>query len=579
MQNLPLHKHNAIIVGAGIAGLQAALQLAGNGDVAVVTKVYPTRSHSGAAQGGIAASLGNCGEDSWEWHMYDTIIGGDFLCDQDAVEIMTKGAPEIVYELEHRGVPFSRTDKGTIMQRPFGGHTGNKGQGPVARACYAEDRTGHAILTTLWEQCIKMNVKFYNEFYVLSLIMNDNTLSGITAWDIQHGGIHVFHSKAVLLASGGYARIYKTSTNAFANTGDAQSLVLRKGLALQDMEFVQFHPTGLLEKGILISESARSEGGYLINNNGKRFMADYSPDQMELAPRHIVVRAEQDEINAKRGINGENHLYLDIRHLGEEAINEKLPQTRELCIKFAGIDPVEDLIPIQPTAHYSMGGIPTTIDTEVLADGKSEKVKGLFCAGECACVSVHGANRLGCNSLLEAALFGKRAGLAIKTFLKKNETFPKLNEHATDDAIEEINLLKNAIGNENIADIRESLQSFMTEKCGVFRNKPDLESIINDRIILRQRYRNITLVDKSDSFNLDLLEALELGHMLEVSEAIVNSAMARTESRGSHIRTDFTERNDKEFLQHSLISKRNNKMRIDYKPVIINHNNPLQKNR
>lgn len=574
MQNLPVHKHDVVIVGAGIAGLQAALQLAGKCDIAVVTKVYPTRSHSGAAQGGIAASLGNCGEDSWEWHMYDTVKGSDFLCDQDAVEIMTKGAPETVYELEHRGVPFSRTGSGTIMQRPFGGHTTNMGKCKVARACYAEDRTGHAILTTLWEQCIKMNVTFYSEFYTLSLIINDNTCCGITAWDIRHGGIHVFHSKAVMLATGGYARIYKTSTNALANTGDGQSLVLRKGLALKDMEFVQFHPTGLYGKGILVSESARGEGGYLINNKGKRFMTDYSPGQMELAPRHIVTQAEQDEINAGRGIDGKDYLHLDIRHLGEEAINEKLPQTRELCIKFAGIDPVEDLIPIQPTAHYSMGGIPTSIDGEVLADGKSEKAAGFYAAGECACVSVHGANRLGCNSLLEAAFFGKKAGLSIKAFIVKNETFPEINEHAIDDATEEINLLKNTNGNENIADIRESLQNVTMEKCGVFRNKTDLESLTNDLITLRQRYKNITLEDKSGSFNLDLLEALELGHMLDVSEAIGHCAIARTESRGSHIRSDFPQRNDKDWLKHSLTIKRNNEMRVDYKPVTITHYNP-----
>jgi succinate dehydrogenase / fumarate reductase flavoprotein subunit len=574
MNNLPVHKHDVVIVGAGIAGLQAALQLAGTCDIGVVTKVYPTRSHSGAAQGGIAASLGNCGEDRWEWHMYDTIKGGDFLCDQDAVELMVKGAPETVYELEHRGVPFSRTDSGTIMQRRFGGHTRNKGEAAVPRACYAEDRTGHAILTTLWEQCVKMNVTFYREFYTLSLLINDHCCNGITAWDIQNGGIHVFHSNAVMLATGGYARIFKTSTNALANTGDGQSLVLRKGLALQDMEFVQFHPTGLYEKGILISESARGEGGYLVNKDGKRFMTDYAPEQMELAPRHVVTRAGQKEIDAGRGIDGKDFLHLDIRHLGEEAINEKLPQTRELCIKFGGIDPVDELIPIQPTAHYSMGGIPTSIDGEVLADGKTEKVRGLYAAGECACVSVHGANRLGCNSLLEAAFFGKKAGLSIKAFIEKNETFPEIHESDVNDAIEEINIIKDANGKENIADIRESLQNVMMGKCGVFRNRDDLESLSDKISNLRQRYKNLNLEDKSDSFNLDFLEALELGHMLDVSEAVGKSAISRNESRGSHIRADFPERNDRDFLQHSLIRRRNNNVEVDFRPVTVTQYTP-----
>lgn len=570
---LPKHTHDVIIVGAGIAGLQAALQLAPYYDVAVVTKVYPTRSHSGAAQGGIAAALGNCGEDRREWHLFDTIVGGDFLGDQDAVELLTRNAPETVYELEQYGVPFSRTEEGKIMQRTFGGHTRNRGVEPVPRACYAADRTGHAIVTSLWGQCIKKNIQFYSEFYVLSLIIENNVCYGLTAWDIQNGGIHLFPTRAVMLGTGGYGRVYKTSTNALANTGDGQALVFRKGLCLEDMEFVQFHPTGLYEKGILISESARSEGGYLLNISGDRFMKQYA-DEMEMAQRYIVARAMQDEIQAGRGIGGNGYLHLDISHLGEDAINEKLPQTREICIKFGNIDPVDDPIPVAPTAHYCMGGIPVTIDSEVLADGRSQTVRGLYAAGECACVSVHGANRLGCNSMLEAAVFGRRAGLTIGSFLKKIISGPEVPSSTEQEAAAEINFLWSADGSEQTADIRENLQLKMMETCGVYRHAENLESLIAAIKVLKERYRNILIKDKTTVYNLEIVEALELGHMLDIAEAVAQSALARTETRGAHARNDFPERDDKTWLKHTLIKHEDKKLVVDYKPVTVKNIQP-----
>ncbi len=569
LTSTPVHTYDAVIVGAGIAGLRAAMALAGVCRVAVISKVYPVRSHSGAAQGGIAASLSNCGSDSWEWHMYDTIHGSDFLADQDAVALLCRNAPATVYELENLGVPFSRTEKGAIAQRAFGGHTKEFGKSPMLRACFAADRTGHAVLTTLWEQCGNTGIDFYNEFYLLALAVEENRCSGVAAWDIQKGGIHLFRAPAVLLATGGYARVFAPSTNALINTGDGQAAALRAGLFLQDMEFVQFHPTGLYDKGILITEGARSEGGYLLNGMGERFMADYAPAAMELATRDIVTRAIHKETEAGRGIGGSGYVYLDLRHIGKAAIDEKLPQTREICIKFAGIDPVNDLIPVQPAAHYSMGGIPTTINGEVLLDGQKEPLRGLYAAGECACISVHGANRLGCNSLLEAAFFGKQAGLAIRSFLKNNKQNPVLSESVFNEASKEMDFLKNSHGKESAAAIKEELQHGMSGKCGIYRDKEGLESLQSDLLLLRNRYRCIGLSDSSATFNLDFIEALELGHMLDVAEAITQSALARTESRGAHARRDFANRNNADWLKHTLIRKKSGHAEIEYKPVII----------
>lgn len=564
----PVHKHDVIIVGAGIAGLQAALQLAPHCDVAVVTKVYPVRSHSGAAQGGIAAVLASVEDDRLEWHHYDTIAGGDFLGDSEAVDVLVREADEVVNDLDRAGVPFSRTIGGGINQRILGGHTRNRGERPLARVCYAADRTGHAILTTLWEQCVKHNVRFYNEYYTLSLLISGNACGGIAAWDIQKGGLHLLHAKAVMLATGGYGRIFKTTTNSFANTGDAQAMVLRNGLCLQDVEFVQFHPTGLYDSGILITEGSRSDKGYLLNDDGKRFMANYAAELLELAPRYIVASAIQQEINAGRGINGKPHVYLDIREMGEAAIDEILPRTRESCIKFAGIDPVEQPIPVMPSAHYCMGGIPISLHGEVFADGKNEKMAGLYAAGECSCVSVHGANRLGGNSLMEAALFGKRAGVAIKAFVESNPRSPAITDDCVEEAVCELESIRNAQGKEKSAALREELQSLMTEKCGVFRNAADLHSLKTGLVSLKKRYKDIGIDDRSDIYNMDVLETLELGRMLDTASAVAESACARTESRGAHQRADFPQRDDKNWRKHSLIKFNGDEYVLDLKTVL-----------
>nr|MCU0609790.1 FAD-binding protein [Chitinispirillaceae bacterium] len=529
--------------------------------IALLSKVYPIRSHSGAAQGGIAASLGNAGADALEWHVYDTIKGSDFLADHDAAELLCKSAAETVLALEKLGVPFSRTADGRIGQRTFGGHTVDFGKKPALRACYAADRTGHAVLTTLFEQCARSGVVFFSEFYLLALDWNNERCSGLAAWDMQKGGIHRFDAAAVLLATGGYGRIFAPSTNALINTGDGQAAVLRAGMPLEDMEFVQFHPTSLADKGILITEAARAEGGFLLNGNAERFMNAYAPRQMELATRDVVTRAIIDETRAGRGINGSDFVHLDIRHLGEAIINEKLSQTREICIKFAGIDPVFDKVPVRPAAHYSMGGIPVSLRCEVL------RARGLYAAGECACVSVHGANRLGCNSLLEAAVFGHTAGVSMDTFLTGQKYAPCQADAAVKAAVQELAALEISGGSESVADIRESLQRLMSAKCGVYRNSDTLISLHHDLARLRTRYQSIRIEDRSPVFNLNLIETLELGRMLDIAEAVAHSAQARTESRGSHARTDFPKRNDREWHRHTLITKQGDCINLRYKPV------------
>ncbi len=565
------HKIDVVVVGAGLAGLRGALEAARSGmTVAVISKVYPTRSHSGGAQGGIAAALANSAEDSLESHMFDTIKGSDYLADQDIVEFFVEEAVKTVYEFEHMGVPFSRLPDGRINQRAFGGHSS-------PRACFAADITGHVLLHTLYEQCVQHRVSFFNEFQVFSLLVRDNVSRGLVAWDIRHGGLHLFHAKAVLLATGGYGRAWKVTSNAHANTGDGVALVLEEGLPLEDMEFVQFHPTGLYKHGILLSEAARGEGAYILNNAGERFMKRYAAEKMELAPRDVVSRAEQTEINEGRGINGQDYVYLDLRHLGKDKITERLPQIHDLALNYLKVDAITQAVPIQPTAHYSMGGIPANIRTEVLADARGTVVRGLYAAGEASCLSLHGANRLGTNSLQDAATFGRVAGIQMSRFAAE-APFAPLPEKPLDKAQAKIAALTEGNGGERHARIREELQEPMTRTMGVFRNQADMlkmKAIIKD---LQRRYRQVRVDDHSQAYNLDLVEAVEVGNLLTFSEVIVEGAIARQESRGAHFRTDYPKRDDGRFLKHTLAWKTTEGVRLDFsKPVVITLHQPQER--
>jgi len=564
------HQHDIVIIGAGLAGLRAALETSQVADTAVLTKVFPTRSHSGGAQGGIAASLGNESDDNWELHMFDTVKGSDYLGDQDAIEILVKEAPATIIELEHMGVPFSRSPDGTIAQRRFGGHS-------RPRACYASDYTGHVILHTLYEQCIKHEVNFYSEFYVVSLIMNQGNCCGVVALDIISGELHLFHSKAVMFATGGYGRAYKITSNAHANTGDGLSILYRLGIPLEDMEFVQFHPTGLYKHGILVTEGARGEGGYLLNKDGERYMKKYAPEKMELGPRDLASRAEQTEINEGRGIEGKDYVHIDLRHLGAAKILERLPQVHQLALNFVGVDCTKEPIPIQPTAHYSMGGIPTDIHGQVVIDKENTPVKGLYAAGECACVSVHGGNRLGTNSLLEAALFGRRGGEVMAEFVQREKEFTSLPEDPAKPAEEEIATILENEGKESVAKIREELQASMTDNCGIFRDEKKLQKELEIVKSLQERYKHIHIDDKGKRCNTDLMEALELGRILDFVEVIVAGALNRTESRGSHYRTDYPKRDDENWLKHTLAYRTDKGPRFDYKKVVITRYQPTER--
>jgi len=567
-----LIKHDVVIVGSGLAGMRAALEVCKDLDVAVLSKVYPTRSHSGAAQGGIAASLGNSEPDSWEEHFYDTVKGGDFLNDQDAVEEFVKAAPSVIYELEHLGCVFSRTPNGKIAQRSFGGHS-------KPRACFSADRTGHAILHALHEQLLKSakSVKIYSEWYMHSLILDGDRCSGIVVSDIRTGAVEVMQARAVIFATGGYGRVFNITSNAFAGTADGVMSAYRAGIPIEDAEFVQYHPSGLYRQGILFSEAARGEGGYLLNGKGERFMEKYAPSRMELAPRDIVARAEQSEMDAGRGVDGKDIIHLDLRHLGKARIMERLPQIRQLGIDFIGVDCITDPLPIQPTAHYSMGGIPVDKFGQVISDAEGTPVKGFFAAGECACVSVHGANRLGTNSLLDAVVFGERAGKVALEYAKTVSHAPVNESHEKTKVLELFEDIFQQDGGECYNDIRNEMKTIMTENCGVFRDADRLKVCIETIQNLRQRYKKGKVTDKGKVFNTEIYEIIELGNMLGMAEVIATAALARNESRGGHHRTDFPKRDDQNFLKHSLVHSTDDGVEIKYKPVVITKHQPAER--
>ncbi|MFI5562740.1 succinate dehydrogenase flavoprotein subunit [Amycolatopsis japonica] len=582
---MQFHKYDVVIVGAGGAGMRAAIESGQRARTAVLTKLYPTRSHTGAAQGGMCAALANVEEDNWEWHTFDTIKGGDYLVDQDAAEIMAKEAIDAVLDLEKMGLPFNRTPEGKIDQRRFGGHTRDHGKAAVRRACYAADRTGHMILQTLYQNCVKHGTEFFNEFYVLDLVLtpdeNGNpAASGVVAYELATGELHVFQAKSIVFATGGAGKIFKTTSNAHTLTGDGLGIIFRKGLPLEDMEFFQFHPTGLAGLGILISEAVRGEGGILRNADGERFMERYAPTIKDLAPRDIVARSMVQEVLQGRGCGpNKDYVVLDVTHIPEETLNAKLPDIMEFSRTYLGVDPVTEPVPVFPTCHYVMGGIPTNIHGEALRDNENV-IPGLYAAGEVACVSVHGSNRLGTNSLLDINVFGRRAGIAAAEYALAHEHI-ELPENPTRVVEDQLALLLSEHGDERVADIRTELQKTMDSHASVYRTEDTLKQALTDVQALKERYSRITVSDKGKRYNTDVLEAVELGFLLELAEVLVVGALARKESRGGHAREDYPNRDDTNFMRHTMAYKEGEGLtadvRLDYKPVTFTRYEPMER--
>ena len=596
--NLPVREFDAVVIGAGGAGMRAAIESGQRARTAVLTKLYPTRSHTGAAQGGMCAALANVEEDNWEWHTFDTVKGGDYLVDQDAAEVMAKEAIDAVIDLEKMGLPFNRTPEGRIDQRRFGGHTRDHGKAPVRRACYAADRTGHMILQTLYQNCVKHNVEFYNEYYVLDLLTveeeatrEDGTIylqkktAGVVSYDLATGELHVFQAKSVILATGGAGKVFKTTSNAHTLTGDGMGIAFRKGIPLEDMEFFQFHPTGLAGLGILLSEAARGEGAILRNSEGERFMERYAPTIKDLAPRDIVARSMANEVREGRGCGpNKDYVLLDLTHLEPAHIDAKLPDITEFARTYLGVEPYTEPVPVFPTAHYAMGGVPTNITTEVLQDNDTV-IPGLYAAGEVACVSVHGSNRLGTNSLLDINVFGKRAGVAAAEYAKTADfvDLPENPEAATVALLEHV---RTSDGGEKVALIRKDLQDTMDANMQVFRTAESIDKVLADIASFEERYSRITVQDKGKRFNLDLLEAVELGFLLELAKVMTVAALHRQESRGGHYREDFPDRDDENFMKHSMAYLDSNVtvessaesiagIRLETKPVVVTRYQPM----
>jgi len=591
------HQFDVVVVGAGGAGLMAALYASKSANTAVLSKLYPTRSHTGAAQGGVGAALGNIEEDHPEWHFFDSVKGSDYLGDQDAIEFMCNEAVQAVYELEHMGLPFSRTPDGKIAQRPFGGHTNNITGKPVPRACYAADRTGHMILQTLYQQCLKNKVNFYDEYQVVDLLLVKGHATGVVAIQLATGEFHIFHAKAIIFATGGHGRIWEITSNAYAYTGDGVAITFRRGIPAQDMEFFQFHPTGIFKLGILITEGVRGEGGILLNGEGERFMTRYAPTVKDLASRDVISRAMYLEMQAGRGINGKRYLHLDVRPetvnkyaalderkrpdgtpyvVTAEEILSKLPDIVDFCRTYLGVDPIAQPMPVQPTAHYAMGGIPTNKYGEVVIDENNTVLAGLYAAGKVACISIHGANRLGTNSLLDLIVFGKHAGLRAAEYAL-GASFQRLPADAADFSRAQFDALLNNTGSEKAAQLGVEMKEVMNDHVAMFRTEQGMQKALEKIHELQERFKNVQLGDRGKIFNTDLLNAWELGNLLDLAEVTTVSALARQESRGAHAREDFPKRDDVNWLKHTLATKSQSGIDLRYKPVMITRFQPKER--